>query len=210
MEIRARRHLGAKYAIPPLGKIQIDVEDSLLGETDLEHQCEPGLESLPHVGTPFPEKEVLRRLLRDGGGPPETAAALALLDRFFDLLEVESFVQEETVVFRREHCAVHEGRDAVVGGDDSTWIDRPCPVHEAIRGSLEHDRRGQRLHEVQREDEQEGCCNEAHRRVQEDASEAAEEVLLLQLQGDLTLHSAEEMLVLARLPFHQHLNSKLN
>lgn len=89
--------VGTIDAVAHLDAVQVDFHDALLAPQEFDEAGEIDLEALAHPGTAGPEKNVLGRLLRDGGG--SVLALVGVLDvahgGLLDGFEVKAVVLQE-------------------------------------------------------------------------------------------------------------------
>ena len=140
----------------PLGQVDVQVENALLGEQQLQPQGEICLDTLAHERAAVPEEDVLRHLLRQRAGAAQLPPTLASLQCLVQLHEVDAVVEVEAVVLGGEHGAsqrrahraaghrrVYRPRGRLTGGK---------PLH----GAAHHDHGDRRVHHGKEQNEGNG------------------------------------------------------
>src|SRR5262245_59756785 len=115
-EIRARGGLRAVDTIAPFDDVEIQLENPRLLQLGLES---PGDQQLPQLAQRIlrrREVQVFPELLRDRAAAACQASARPVgRQRFLQLIDIQSFVLPEQIVFRDQHSARQVGRDVTVG-----------------------------------------------------------------------------------------------
>src|SRR5262249_24173113 len=130
-EVSARRRLHAVDAGAELDDVEVELQDSSLGQRALKLPGEDELTQLPERAPGRRQPQVLRELLRDGRGPTRQRLPLdGSLERVPDLAEIHSPMPEEVDVLADDHGALQRQRDGAIG--------HPGPLHSIVTpgGSL--------------------------------------------------------------------------
>ncbi len=105
-KIRSSSRFRTVDPVPPFDHIQIELEDSLLGELSLESSRDQQLPDFANGVLRRRQVEILRQLLRNRAGAARELHPLEVrLHRFLELLVVDTFVLPERAVFGHDHGA---------------------------------------------------------------------------------------------------------
>ena len=86
-------------AFSHFGDVKVHFEDSLFPPDQFDHKGEIDFKAFPEPAAPLPEENVLGHLLADGTGAMEGFAFLVMFHCLLDILEIESIVVGEKLVF---------------------------------------------------------------------------------------------------------------
>ena len=125
-----RRRFCAKRIRSPFNHVQVNLKNALFIGGGFHHQGNGGFFSLAYIGFAFPQKQVFRQLLRNGGAAGfDFACALVAFHRDFNAAPIKAIVVGKCGVFRGDdglfqivadvairHPIVFEGLVAVLQG----------------------------------------------------------------------------------------------
>ena len=167
-EIVARSGFAAEHAVAPLDDVQIDLENATFVQDRFEQHRDQRFLALAPVAALARQEQVLRELLRNRRSAGDDATlAQVLVHRVLDAFPVESFVLDESCVFRGDHRALEMDRNALIRHPDvlqaragarflqfgqphsherclARWVITPPPDVDRIPGLQEHERGQQR------------------------------------------------------------------
>jgi hypothetical protein len=99
----------------PFDHIEVDLQNALLAQYEFGHRHQCGLCALAEDRAGCSEKQVLYKLLRNGGGSAPATAFQIFVGSYFDLVPIEPVVLIEAPVFRGDDRVLEIGRDLTEG-----------------------------------------------------------------------------------------------
>lgn len=141
VEIADRAGLRAIGADPGFRNVEIDLHDPALAPDRFDQEGEPGFQPLAQKAAALEQKDVLRRLLADGGAAPDAAAAGIVAHGLGDGDRIEAVMAAKAAVFGgycgAGHVRVHFVQAHPVLGD-AVGIEDHRPGHRRRDEAVDH------------------------------------------------------------------------
>ena len=121
LEVTAGSGFRSEDTGAPFDDVEIEFQNSLLGEDQFHDGDEGGFDTFANPGGTGGEEEILHQLLGDGGGSAAASGLFALVDGVFNFHPIEAVVLVEAGVFGGDE-GVLQGRGDLGHRDEDVFL----------------------------------------------------------------------------------------